>query len=180
MVPSVVQEGPAAARGSQRPPEDPQKTGTALLQCLEIGDDVVDVLRVAHSAIGHAVALHLRLGITDIGAQIVLVPYEIGPLHRVGVAKIGERGRSATEHSLETGSECVGTVGVTGGAGRKQHFAMLSVGRAGMACKECEQKKGRKAHRCSLTPGDGYFFDHACTSGPGLLRYFSVMALADQ
>src|SRR5262249_19057723 len=68
-----------------------------LLQCLQVGDDVIDVLRIVHAAKRHAVALHLALGVLDVGAQIVVVPDEVGTLHGVGIAEVVKRRRFAPE-----------------------------------------------------------------------------------
>src|SRR2546430_17692470 len=62
-----------------------------LLEDLQIGDDVLDVCGIGNAAIGHAVALHLCLRVLDIGTQIIFVPNEIRPFHRVRVAKILKR-----------------------------------------------------------------------------------------
>src|SRR5262249_38294895 len=79
------------ASGAARRARSPTSTGTrrassetgGLFQEFQIGDDVVDILGIGEPAIGHAVALHRRLRVADISAQIVLVPNKVGALHRV-------------------------------------------------------------------------------------------------
>src|SRR5262249_15893269 len=96
-----------------------------LLKDLQIGDDIVDVLGIGESAIRHAVALHLRLRVLDIGAQIIVIPNEVGPFHRVRVAEVLERPRLAANHALETRPQCVGSLRVTGRTGLEERLAVL-------------------------------------------------------
>jgi hypothetical protein len=64
-----------------------------LLDCLEVGHDVVQVHGVVEPTKRHSVSLHLGLGIGDVLSQVGFVPGEIGTPHRVGVTKVLERCR---------------------------------------------------------------------------------------
>src|SRR6185369_12664853 len=89
-----------------------------LLQGLEVGDDIVDVARRAHAAEWHPVALHRGLWVHDVGPQIGLVPSQVGPAHRGGIAEVVTRSGLAADHAFEVWPERIRLVAVAGGAGR--------------------------------------------------------------
>src|SRR6516165_7330843 len=120
-----------AARRARSPTSTSRRNTRAkrLFQEFQIGDDVVNILGIGEPAIGHAVALHLRLRVLDISAQIVLVPNEIRALHRVRIAEILERRRLAANHALEARAQRIGPLRMAGGAGLIERLAVLNIGR---------------------------------------------------
>src|SRR5262249_58637227 len=93
--------GGASRRNRTTSSRRPGAAYRRLVEDLQIGDDVVDILGIGHSAVGHAVALHLRLRVLDIGAQIVVVPNKVRAPHRIRVAEILKRCRLAPENAFE-------------------------------------------------------------------------------
>ena len=73
-----------------RPPNLPA-AGGPLLVLLEERDQVVDVLRVAQARKRHAVPFDLGLRVFEIGAQIGVVPDQVGAPHRVRITEIIQR-----------------------------------------------------------------------------------------
>src|SRR5215472_8705156 len=95
----------------------------------QIGDQIVGFGRLGDAAEWHAIALHLGLGIDQIGAKIGLVPDEVRALHRVGIAKIVERRRLTAEYALQVRPDRVGLFSVARRTGNKQFLAMGSIRR---------------------------------------------------
>src|SRR6266849_6067007 len=81
------------------------KVAGTLPQGLQIGDDVLDIGGIGEPAIGHAISFHLVLRVLDVGTQIVLVPHQACPFHRVRIAEIFERGGLASHYALEARTE---------------------------------------------------------------------------
>src|SRR5205809_944557 len=115
---STQLEGLVAAPCSARDERRKSVQETVLFEDLQISDDILDVLRVAQPTIGHAVALHLRLRILDVGAQIILVPNEIGASHRIGISEIVKRCRFAPNDALQAWSQRIRTLRMACRAGR--------------------------------------------------------------
>src|SRR5438105_1806290 len=106
------------------PPGAPWAGDKRLLEDFQIGDDVIDILGIGHSAIRHAVALHLRLRVLDIGAQIIVVPNKVRAPHRIRVAEILKRPRLASEYALEARPQRVGPLRMARRAGLIERLAV--------------------------------------------------------
>src|SRR5262249_17790032 len=103
---------------------------------------------------------------------------EVRALHRVRIAEILERSRLAADHALEARAQGIGPFGVAGGTGLVELLAMVGVPRRGRG-RAKNEKESRTDPRAWERMRRGFCL-HACTSGPGLLRYFVTIASADQ
>src|SRR3974390_2731505 len=99
-----------------------------LFECLEIGDDVVNVVSAAESAEWHSIAGDFCLRVFDVSAQVCFIPGQIGAFHGVRIAEVIAFGGFSPKHASEAWTDRVGLLGMASHARLKQCLSVLGVG----------------------------------------------------
>ncbi len=99
-----------------------------LIRMLEVSNQVRTVRRIGHAVVGHRGAGHHGQGLGQEPVERLVVPDDLGPLHRFRIAEPGHAAGQPAEQAAVPGADAVDGQRVTGQASRIDLLAAYRVG----------------------------------------------------